>query len=109
MGSARGLPPPVQIAIRSSRPTFSRTIRSHHFSVIRMLAPWDHGCVVRERRVRMPRVAEPPTDLSRQGVRAEQRYIALATLARRLASARDWDELTTAIAQALGDCEPAVV
>ncbi|MQA72921.1 MAG: GAF domain-containing protein [Solirubrobacterales bacterium] len=41
--------------------------------------------------------------------RAEQRYIALASLARRLTSARDPDELTAATAQALGDCEPATV
>lgn len=57
----------------------------------------------------MPRVAEPPTDLVREGLPAERRYIALASLARLLASARDWEELTIAVARALGDCDPAVV
>jgi signal transduction histidine kinase/DNA-binding NarL/FixJ family response regulator len=39
--------------------------------------------------------------------RSEHGYIALACLARRLPSARDWDELASAVSQALGDCEAA--
>ncbi|HET8757821.1 MAG TPA: GAF domain-containing protein [Solirubrobacteraceae bacterium] len=41
--------------------------------------------------------------------RSEHGYIALASLARRLPSARDWNELASAVSQALGECEPAVV
>jgi signal transduction histidine kinase/DNA-binding NarL/FixJ family response regulator len=41
--------------------------------------------------------------------RSEHGYIALASLARRLPSARDWHELASAVSQALGDCEAATV
>ena len=41
--------------------------------------------------------------------RSEHGYIALASLARRLPSARSWDELASASSQALGNCEPATV
>jgi signal transduction histidine kinase/DNA-binding NarL/FixJ family response regulator len=61
----------------------------------------------------MLRVAAPParTPLRTDPLadRGEHGYIALASLARRLPSARDWDELASAVSQALGDCEAATV
>lgn len=40
---------------------------------------------------------------------SERRYVALASLARRLSCVRDWDELVDVIGQSLGECEPALV
>ena len=55
------------------------------------------------------RVAEPGVEAFTNGEPIEGRYIALASLARRLPSARTWEDLAIATGQALGTYEPAVV
>jgi signal transduction histidine kinase/DNA-binding NarL/FixJ family response regulator len=57
----------------------------------------------------MLRVDAPPAQPNPLAERSEHGYIALASLARRLPSARDWDELASAVSQALGDRESATV